>query len=392
MSGKTPGVRPAPWEGWPLSRRTFITSSAATLALLTLPCRMAFPQDIRYGFTRPQPALYFKSLKDGLVQCQLCPRGCETMDGERGECGVRENRKGKYYTLAWGNPCAVHVDPIEKKPFFHVLPGSSSYSIATAGCNLHCKFCQNWEISQARPEKTYNYDLPPDKVVAAAKEMGCPSIAHTYVEPLIFYEYLREVGRLGRPAGILNVCHSAGYVNAEPLEALTQVLDAAVIDLKSFDAKFYQEMCAADLEPVLSTLKILRRRRVHVEIVNLVIPQFNDAPDLVTRMCAWIKEELGELTPLHFSRFYPLYKMQNHYPTPVSTLERCRDLARKAGLKYVYIGNLPGNEAESTFCHSCGKLVIARTGYHIGEVNMKNGACGHCGAAIPGIWQKPQAA
>jgi len=392
MSGKTPEARPAPWDGWQCSRRFFIQSSAATLALLTLPCHLAFAQDIRYGFIRAQPAQYFQTLPGGQVQCQLCPRGCETMDGERGECGVRENRQGKYYTLAWGNPCAVHVDPIEKKPFFHVLPGSGSYSIATAGCNLHCKFCQNWEISQTRPEKTYNYDLPPEKVVAAAKEMGCSSIAHTYVEPLIFYEYMRDVGRLAKAAGILNVCHSAGYVNSGPLEVLTEVLDAAVIDLKSFDPKFYQDLVGGELKPILNTLKTLRRRQVFVEIVNLVIPQFNDSPDLITRMCAWIKEELGELTPLHFSRFYPLYKMQNHYPTPASTLERCRDLALKAGLKYVYIGNLPGHQAENTFCHGCGKLIIARTGYRLGEVKLKDGACGHCGMKIPGIWKKPQAA
>jgi pyruvate formate lyase activating enzyme len=388
MTGKTPGA--CPWDEWQCSRRTFISSSAATLALLALPGRPAFAQDIRYGFIRAQPAAYFQSLPGGMVQCQLCPRGCVTMDGERGNCGVRENRQGKYFTLAYGNPCAVHVDPIEKKPLFHVLPGSDSYSIATAGCNLHCKFCQNWEISQARPEKTYNFDLPPEKVVAAAKEMGCPTIAYTYVEPLIFYEYMRDVGQLAKPAGILNICHSAGYVNAEPLEALAEVLAAACIDLKSFDPKFYQEMCSADLEPVQRTLKILRRRQVHVEIVNLVIPQFNDTPDLVSRMCTWIKEELGPLTPLHFSRFYPLYKMLNHYPTPVSTLERCLDLARKAGLKYVYIGNLPGHEAESTFCHGCGKRIIERTGYRIGELHLKDGACAYCGAAIPGIWKKPQ--
>ncbi len=388
MSGNTPGVPPAPWDGCPLSRRTFIASSAATLALLALPCRVAFPQDIRYGFTRPHPALYYLTLPDGQVRCQLCPRGCETMEGERGECGVRENRQGKYVTLAWGNPCAVHVDPIEKKPLFHVLPGSSSYSIATAGCNLRCKFCQNWEISQARPEKTYNYDLPPDQVVAKAREMGCPSIAHTYVEPLVFFEYMQEVGRLAKPAGILNVCHSAAYVNPRPLEDLCEVLDAAVIDLKSIQTKFYREMCEGGLEPVLNSLKILRRRQVFVEIVNLVIPQFNDDPELVSRMCAWIRDELGPLTPLHFSRFYPLYKMQNHSPTPVSTLERCRDVARKAGLKYVYIGNLPGHEAESTFCHGCGKRIIERTGYRLGEVKLKDGACGYCGGKIPGIWKK----
>ena len=310
------------------------------------------------------------------------------LPGDRGECGVRENREGKYYSLVYGNPCAVHLDPIEKKPLFHILPGSQSFSIATAGCNLHCKFCQNWEISQTRPEKTYNFDLPPEKVVAAARDNRCPSIAYTYVEPIIFFEYMRDVGRLAKSAGILNVCHSAGYVNAPPMEELAGLLDAACIDLKAFDGKFYRDLSDAELEPVLNTLKTLRRRKVHVEIVNLVIPQLNDAPDQLTRMCAWIKDELGPLTPLHFSRFYPLYKMLNHYPTPVSTLERARDIARKAGLQYVYIGNLPGHEAENTYCHHCHKLIIARQGYKIGEIHLKGGNCAYCGGAIPGIWDK----
>jgi pyruvate formate lyase activating enzyme len=373
------------------SRRAFLKSSAATLALISLPFqpRAASAQEVRYGFLKPHPAQFYRGLPDFLVQCQLCPRNCEVMDGERGECGVRENRQGKYYTLAYANPCAVHIDPVEKKPFFHLLPGSGSFSIATAGCNLHCKFCQNWEISQARPDKTYNFDLPPGQVVAKALESGCPSIAHTYVEPIIFYEYMVEVGRLAKKAGIYNTCHSAGYINPQPLESLAEVLDAACIDLKSFDPQFYRDLVEAELEPVLNTLKTLRRRGVHVEIVNLVIPQFNDQPDTIRRMCAWIKEELGPLTPLHFSRFYPLYKMLNHYPTPVSTLEQVRKLALDAGLKYVYIGNFPGHEAENTFCHHCGRLLIARRGYRVGEVHLKDGTCNYCGAKIPGIWRKP---
>jgi pyruvate formate lyase activating enzyme len=376
--------------GWRCTRRTFLQSSAGTLALLALPIRPlpAASQEVRYGYIQPHPAAYYQSLPDSLVKCQLCPRSCEVLEGDRGECGVRENRQGKYYTLVYGNPCAVHIDPIEKKPFFHLLPASTSFSIATAGCNLHCKFCQNWEISQTRPEKTYNFDLPPEKVVAAARQTGCASIAHTYVEPLIFYEYMLDVGRLAKKAGILNVCHSAGYINVQPLENLLEVLDAACIDLKSFEAKFYEDLTGAQLQPVLRTLKILTRRRVHLEIVNLVIPQFNDQAETLTRMCHWIKDELGPLTPLHFSRFYPLYKMQNHYPTPVSTLERARELALKAGLKYVYIGNLPGHQAESTSCHGCGRLIIGRRGYQIGEVHLKDGACAYCGAAIPGIWKQ----
>jgi pyruvate formate lyase activating enzyme len=374
------------------SRRSFIQAGAGALALLALPAwpAPARAQAMQYGFIQPHPAAFARPLDKGIVQCQLCPRNCEVLPGDRGECGVRENRAGTYYSLVYGNPCAAHLDPIEKKPFFHVLPASQSFSIATAGCNLHCKFCQNWEISQTRPDKTYNFDLPPAKVVAAAKANGCASIAHTYVEPIIFYEYMRDVGRLTKAAGVLNVCHSAGFINPEPLEELAPLLDAACIDLKAFDEKFYRDLVDGDLKPVLATLKTLRRHNVHVEIVNLVIPQFNDQPETISRMCAWIRDELGPLTPLHFSRFYPLYKMLNHYPTPVNTLEQARQLALNAGLSYVYIGNLPGNPAENTYCHHCHKLIIARRGYQIGAVHLKDGKCAYCGAAIPGIWQKPQ--
>jgi pyruvate formate lyase activating enzyme len=381
---------PPDWLWQQCSRRAFLQSGACTLALLALPGAPAAAQELRSGFVEPHPALFYNTIAKGLVECRLCPRKCEVADGERGDCGVRENRGGKYFTLVYGNPCAVHLDPIEKKPFFHVLPGTLSFSIATAGCNLHCKFCQNWEISQARPEKTYNFALPPEKVVAAAKEGRCPSIAYTYVEPLVFYEYMMDTARLAKKAGLLNTCHSAGYINSEPLEALAAVLDAACIDLKSFDPQFYRDLVGGELAPVLRTLKTLRQKGVHLEIVNLLIPKFNDQPETLAKMCAWIRDELGPLTPLHFSRFYPLYKMLNHYPTPVSSLEQAREIALKAGLKYVYLGNIPGNKAESTFCHHCGKLVIARRGYQIGEIHLKDGKCGHCGTAIPGLWKAPQ--
>jgi pyruvate formate lyase activating enzyme len=383
------------WRG---GRRAFLQCSAAALAGLALPGlarpwpAQAQPPGLAKGFIRPHPAAYVHDLGKGMLECRLCPRQCQVLPGERGDCGVRENRGGQYVTLAYGNPCAVHIDPIEKKPFFHVLPGTPSFSIATAGCNLHCQFCQNWEISQAKPEKTYNFDLPPAKVVAEARARGCPSIAYTYVEPIIFYEYMLDASRLAKAQGLLNTCHSAGYINPEPLAAWCEVLDAACIDLKAFDDKFYRELCDATLTPVLEALKTLRRRGVHVELVNLVIPQFNDRPEDLARMCAWIRDELGPLTPLHFSRFYPLYKLIHHYPTPPSALERAREIALKAGLKYVYIGNLPGHEAESTFCHNCGKLIIARRGYRLGEVNLKDGACAFCAAAIPGIWRAPKMA
>jgi pyruvate formate lyase activating enzyme len=245
-----------------LSRRTFVQGSLGALALLTLPCpaRAWVHPGMKQGFMNPQPALFYQVLPHNRVKCLLCPQGCVVSDGDRGDCGVRENRGGQYYTLAYGNPCAVHVDPVEKKPFFHVLPGSLSYSIATAGCNLRCKFCQNWEISQALPEETYNIDLPPEQVVAQAQERRAASIAHTYVEPVIFYEYMLAVGQAARKADILNICHSNGYINLEPLEKLAEVLDAACIDLKAFTNRFYRELTGGELEPVLKALQTLHRR------------------------------------------------------------------------------------------------------------------------------------
>jgi pyruvate formate lyase activating enzyme len=380
--------------GLPLTRRQFLKVGAAGLGILAcqgLPLP-AFAQDVRLGYIKPHPAAYFTILPNGNIRCDLCPRQCEVMDGDRGECGIRENRGGKYVTLAYGNPTSVHIDPIEKKPLFHVLPGTGSYSIATAGCNLHCKFCQNWEISQARPEETYNFDLAPAAIVQAAQEASCPSIAHTYVEPMVFYEYMLEIARLSKAPGLINVCHSAGYINPKPLEELCPHIQAACVDLKGFTDKFYQELVGATLAPVLETLKIFRKQGVHLEVVNLVIPQFNDNPKDLEKMCAWIHDNLGPLTPLHFSRFYPLYKMKQHYPTPVSTLEKAREIALKKGLKYVYLGNIPQHTAENTYCHSCSQLIIPRRGYMVGDLKLKSGKCAFCGTAIPGIWSQPKTA
>jgi pyruvate formate lyase activating enzyme len=306
--------------------------------------------------------------------------------GQRGYCQVRENRDGKYYSLVYGNPCAVHVDPIEKKPFFHVLPRSRSLSLATVGCNFDCKFCQNWEISQALPEETVNFDLPPETVVGLAIRYRCRSVASTYVEPTIFYEYMMDIGIEARKRGILNVCHSNGYINPEPLERLTQFLDAACIDLKGFSEGYYDAMTEGTLAPVLETLQILRQKGTHLEIVNLMIPTKNDDMEEVRQMAKWIKEKLGPDVPLHFSKFYPMYKLRNLPPTPVRTLEQARAIALSAGLEYVYIGNVPGHEGENTYCPHCKKLLVQRTGYIVGAFHVKDGKCGYCGKPIPGIW------
>jgi len=343
----------------------------------------------------PRLAMYWKSLGKGLVQCQLCPRECVLRSGERGECKVRENRNGRLYTMVCDFPCAVHADPIEKKPLFHVLPGTKSFSIATAGCNLKCKFCQNWTISQYPPEETDNYYLPPKDVVKMAKRSGCPSIAYTYTEPTIFYEYMLETAKLAKESGIMNVMHSAGYINEEPLREICRYLDAANIDLKGFTDEFYQELTDTHLAPVLHTLKILKEEGIHTEITNLIIPTKNDSPEEIRRMCKWIVENLEKEVPIHFSRFWPQYKMRNLSPTPVKTLEMAKRIAREEGLKYVYIGNVPGHGGENTYCPKCRKLLIQRVGFHVLRNNLSytftggkiEGRCKYCGARISGVWK-----
>jgi pyruvate formate lyase activating enzyme len=306
--------------------------------------------------------------------------------GKRGICRVRENRDGKYYSLVYGNPCAVHLDPIEKKPLFHILPGTTSFSLATAGCNFHCKFCQNWEISQAAPEDVYSFEVPLEMMVKRAKEVGARSVAYTYAEPTIFYEYMIDIGTLAKKSGLLNVYHSNGFINPVPLKNLCKVLDAANIDLKGFTENFYRELCSGELNPVLETLKTLKQEKVHLEITNLIIPTKNDEMSMVKEMCLWIRRELGAETPVHFSRFYPLYKLKTLPQTPVSTLDKARAVALSTGLEYVYVGNVPGHGGENTFCPNCKKMVIQRTGYMVGEINLRAGKCRYCGKPIPGIW------
>ena len=343
-------------------------------------------QASKKGLVKTKISPYFTPLGGGEIQCELCPKRCRVGKGQRGFCRVRENRDGKYYSMVYGNPCAVHVDPIEKKPFFHVLPTSTSFSLATAGCNFQCKFCQNWEISQAFPEDLNNDDVPPEIIVKRAKELGARSVAYTYVEPTVFYEYMFDAGLLAKKAGLLNVCHSNGFINPDPLRNLCSVMDAANIDLKGFSEDFYREICSGELHPVLETLKIYRQSKVHLEITNLVIPTKNDDMDVLKEMCLWIKKELGGETPVHFSRFYPLFKLKGLPPTPVSTLEKARSIALSVGLEYVYIGNVPGHEGENTFCPKCKRMIIKRAGYMVGEVNLKEGKCKFCGKPIPGIW------
>jgi pyruvate formate lyase activating enzyme len=378
---------PNPW----MTKRDFLRFCGTTVCMFSAASFFGLPeisraQSAKKGLIKTKLSPYFTSLDGGEIQCELCPHRCRVGKGKRGLCRVRENRDGKYYSLVYGNPCAVHLDPIEKKPFSHVLPGTTSFSLATAGCNFQCKFCQNWEISQVSPEDVYSFEVLPELVVNRAKEVGACSVAYTYVEPTIFYEYMIDICQLTKKAGLLNVYHSNGFINPLPLKNLCKVLDAANIDLKGFTENFYRELCGGELTPVLETLKMLKQEKVHVEITNLVIPTKNDEMPVVKEMCLWIKKELGADTPLHFSRFYPLYKLKTLPPTPVSTLDKARAAALSAGLEYVYVGNIPGHEGENTFCPRCKKMIIQRTGFMVGEINVKAGKCKYCGKPIPGIW------
>lgn len=340
------------------------------------------------GFVNVKEAMFYKRLDEKTIQCYLCPRNCVLKNGMRGFCLVRGPRDGKHYTFVYGNPTAVHVDPIEKKPLFHFLPATSAFSIATAGCNYRCKNCQNWQISQFPPEETYNQYLPPKAVVEETIKYKCPTIAYTYTEPAVFYEYMLDTAKIAKAHGIRNIFHSNGALNPEPAEEISLYLDGANIDLKGFTQGFYSKIPEGDLETVLNTIKILKKNRVHVEITNLVVPPFNDDIKMIRNMCKWIRDEVGKDTPLHFSRFSPTYKLKNLSPTPVKTLEEARKVAIEEGLQYVYIGNVPRHEAENTYCPKDGKVLIRRIGYHIIENNIVNGKCKFCGLDISGVWSE----
>lgn len=326
--------------------------------------------------------------EDLRVQCRLCPNNCIIDEYERGRCRVRINRGGELYSLVYGKPCAVHVDPIEKKPLYHFLPATPIFSIATAGCCLSCEYCQNWQISQAWPEDTRNMDMPPAKVVNAAVLNGCQSIAYTYTEPTVYFEYMIDTARLAKEKGLRNVSVTCGYTNPEPLRELCTVLDAANVDLKGFTEEFYRSNSSGSLQPVKDAIVMMKEKGVHVEITNLLVPTRNDDMKLIRDMCRWISNDVGPDTPLHFSRFHPDYKLRHLPPTPQSVMQSAREIAMEEGLKYVYLGNVPGSPYNSTYCPQCKKRIIHRMGYRILDVQIdkKAGTCANCGYHIEGVW------
>ncbi|MGD8474360.1 MAG: AmmeMemoRadiSam system radical SAM enzyme [Anaerolineae bacterium] len=339
-------------------------------------------------------ALLYEKLPDQRVRCNLCAHRCVIAPGRKGVCKVRENRAGELYTLVYGIPLSQAVDPIEKKPLFHFYPGSTAFSIATVGCNFQCEFCQNADISQMPRDqgRIVGSQASPEQVVRAAQRYGSRSIAYTYTEPTIFFEYSYDIARLAHAAGIASVYVTNGYMTSEMLELFQGVsndhepwLDAANVDLKAFRDETYKKVCGARLQPVLDSLKRMRELGVWVEVTTLIVPDMNDSEAELREIAQFIAGELGVEVPWHVSRFHPDYKMQNRGSTPATALQRAYDLGREAGLRYVYVGNMPGARLENTFCHNCGETVLERWGFQVRRRNIRDGRCANCGTPVAGV-------
>ncbi len=368
-------------KGKKISRRVFARrGSLAVAAGLITPV----PLQASVTASHERLAMHQQQSARGVV-CMICPNECTLKDGEVSDCHNRVARRSKLYTMAFGNPCAANIDPMEKKPLYHFLPGTSVFSIATAGCNFACLNCQNWTISQTSPDKTKNYDMPPDDVVARALAGGSGSIAYTYSEPVTFYEYVYETSRVAHEKGLRNIMVSNGYINKEPLRDLCRYIDGANIDLKSFSDSTYLKLTGGRLQPVLDALRVYRDEGVWLEITNLVVPGWTDKPDEIREMCRWLSGNGFSDTPLHFSRFHPQYKLEHLPPTPLKILETAVKIAHDEGIKFVYMGNVPGSGHDDTICPSCGKKLIDRSGFRIVTDEIRNGRCG-CGTVIPGVW------
>ncbi|MCK5146516.1 AmmeMemoRadiSam system radical SAM enzyme [bacterium] len=363
------------------SRRRFLGNTATLAASLLLP-RNGHAADLS-----SQPARYWRALEGQAVECLLCPWQCIVQKGYRGRCQVRENVDGRYISLIYGRIASIHTDPIEKKPFYHFLPGSEVFSMATAGCNVDCSFCQNWTLARRKPEELPNVGYKPEQIVSTVRQKNVPVIAYTYNEPTIYNEFIFDTSMLAKDAGIHTVIVSNGFINKKPLKDLCQYIDAYKVDLKAFTEDYYTNVVHGRLRPVLDSLVVLKEEDVWTEIVYLVVPTLNDKPEEIRDMTRWIIKNLGDDIPLHFSRFTPKYRLRHLPPTPVKTLENLRNVAMDAGLKYVYLGNVPGHEGANSYCPSCNKLLIRRVGYRIYENNISNGLCGSCNTAIPGIWR-----
>jgi pyruvate formate lyase activating enzyme len=345
-----------------------------------------FSSSLLAGEVGGRKAMFFKKVEDNLLQCELCFRRCLIPEGQRGFCRVRENQKGELRSLVYGRPVGLQIDPIELEPMYHIVPGHKNLCVYTASCNFRCKHCQNWSISQSAPEQIRALKSTPKEIVEETLKQGCQSISHSINEPTVFFEMMYEVAQKAKEKGLLTLCHTNGGIARAPMIELLKFLDGVTVDLKSFNPKFYQDISEAKLEPVLETLKTIREFGKHLEIVNLIIPTLNDEMSNIRKMCGWIVQNLGKETPIHFTRFSPSYKMTHLPHTPIKTLEEAMEVAKSEGMKYVYVGNVGGHHANSTYCPKCGKKLIERTHFIMLKNHVKNGRCPSCNEKIPGIW------
>lgn len=330
-------------------------------------------------------AMYYSHNNQAII-CELCPNECIIYPNKSGTCRTRKNIGGKLYSLAYSNPIAIQIDPIEKKPLFHYLPESNTFSFSTAGCNFICLNCLNWQLSQSAPQENPDKTFPPDKIISACQANNCQAIAYTYTEPTTYYEYMIDTAAMAKIAGIKNLLISNGYINKKPLIELSKYIDAANIDLKSFSDRIYSELNGGKLQPILDSLKIIKEKNIWLEITNLVIPKWTDDLEMIKKMCKWLYKNGFYDTPLHFSRFFPMYKLTHLPETKIQTLEKARNIALDEGIKYVYIGNISDSIYENTYCHNCNELLIERIGFKTKSINLINGKCNKCSQIIPGVW------
>ena len=325
----------------------------------------------------------FDKLQNNRTRCNVCSHRCNIAEGKIGICGTRKNIGGKVHTVIYNTVSSEAVDPIEKKPLYHFLPGTLSYSLGTIGCNFRCEHCQNWTISQVTLDKAYTMEITPEEAVRRALSAGCRSISWTYNEPAIWHEYTYDSAVLAKKAGLGTVYVTNGYITPEALRRISPYLDAYRVDIKSFSDSFYKKVCKAKLAPVLESTELAKELGMHVEVITLIIPGRNDSPEEIAQLSKWVHDNLGEDTPMHFTRFYPMYQMTEVIPTPAEMLEKAHDIAKKEGMRFVYTGNVPGHKYENTYCPECGALLIDRTGFTVSEYNIKDGKCPRCGEEIP---------
>ncbi len=363
-----------------IDRRKFLTLTSG--AVLGLSCKTSLfaSQESNH------PAEYARKLNSGKWQCQLCPNGCVPEEGENGICRARGVRNGQYASLVYGLPCVIAIDPVEKMPLFHYHVKSPALSISTAGCNLACQYCQNWQFSQKTPAETTNFAMTPEDVLVRALDFQTRTIGFFYTEPIIYIEFMKDVARLAKKNGLRTIMVTAGYINPQPLNDLLELIDIFVVGYKGFDQKFYSDVISGRLAPVQQTLKILKDSNRYFEVVSLLVPGKNDSEEQIRSGAEWYLKNLGPDVPWHFSRFLPEFQLKNLPPTPNTTLEMARNVALKMGIKYVYTGNNPGQEGNHTYCPGCGKKVVERLGFQVLRSFLNQGKCPDCGYQLPGIW------